>query len=219
MKKGKKRFCMIISFARTIILYFAVILAMRIMGKRQIGEMQPFELVVTLMLSDLAAVPMQETGIPLLAGLIPICGLVVLEVVLSFLSLKSKRARSFLLGRPAILIRNGKLDEAEMRRLRVNIDDIEDELRKKDIKSVDEVEIAILETDGNLSAFPKADGDSLPYTLISDGRIIEKNLQKCGLSEKQLQSLLEGTAPGDVFLATYTKKDGITVQKKEEGEK
>jgi len=210
---------MIISFARTIILYFAVILAMRIMGKRQIGEMQPFELVVTLMLSDLAAVPMQETGIPLLAGLIPICGLVVLEVVLSFLSLKSKRARSFLLGRPAILIRNGKLDEAEMRRLRVNIDDIEDELRKKDIKSVDEVEIAILETDGNLSAFPKADGDSLPYTLISDGRIIEKNLQKCGLSEKQLQSLLEGTAPGDVFLATYTKKDGITVQKKEEGEK
>lgn len=204
---------MIISFVRTIILYFAVIAAMRIMGKRQIGEMQPFELVVTLMLSDLAAVPMQETGIPLLAGLVPVCTLLVLEVVLSFVAMKSKRARAFLLGRPAILIRNGKLDRAEMQRLRINIDDIEDELRKKDIKSVDEVEIAILETDGNISAFPKSDG-GLPYTFISDGRIIEENLKKCGVSEAQLRKMLGDTRPEEVFLAAYTKKGGLTVQKK-----
>lgn len=206
---------MIISFARTIILYFAVILAMRIMGKRQIGELQPFELVVTLMLSDLAAVPMQETSIPLLAGLVPICALVILEVVLSFVSLKSKRARAFLLGRPAILIRGGQLDEKEMRRLRINIDDIEDELRKKDIKSVDDVEIAILETDGSISAFPKSDGDSLPYTFISDGRVIGENLKKCGISEEQLQKMLGDVRPGEVLLATYTKTRGLSVQKKE----
>ncbi len=206
---------MIISFARTIILYFTVILAMRIMGKRQIGELQPFELVVTLMLSDLAAVPMQDTGIPLLSGLIPICALVILEIVLSFVSLKSGYARAFLLGRPAIIIRGGVLDEREMRRLRVNIDDVEDELRKKDIQSVSEVEIAIVETDGSISAFPKSEGGSLPYTLISDGRVLSENLKKCGLSEEKLQKMLGDTRPRDVFLATYTKKDGLTWQKKE----
>ncbi len=206
---------MIISFVRTIILYFAVILAMRVMGKRQIGELQPFELVVTLMLSDLAAVPMQETSIPLLSGLLPICALLILEVVLSYISLKSKRARGFLLGRPAILIRGGKLDEAEMRRLRVNIDDIEDELRKKDIKSVADVEIAILETDGSISAFPMSGGDSLPYTLISDGRVIDENLKKCGISRKKLQSMLGGKAPKDIFLATFTVENGIEIQEKE----
>lgn len=206
---------MIISFARTIILYFAVILAMRVMGKRQIGELQPFELVVTLMLSDLAAVPMQETGIPLLSGLVPICALLILEVILSYISLKSKRVRGFLLGQPAILIRDGKLHEQEMRRLRVNIDDIEDELRKKDIKCVADVEIAILETDGSISAFPKQDGDTLPYTLISDGRIIDKNLKKCGITHKKLRSMLGDKAPEDIFLATYAKQGGLSYQEKE----
>jgi len=206
---------MIISCVRTVILYFAVILAMRIMGKRQIGELQPFELVVTLMLSDLAAVPMQETGIPLLVGLLPILVLVILEIVLSFISLKSKRARGFLLGRPAILIRDGKLNEKEMRRLRVNIDDIEDELRKKDIKSIGEVEIAILETDGSISAFPKNSGDTLPYTFISDGRIIDENLKKCGITRKKLQSLLGKTEPGAVLWAVYTKSGGLSYQEKD----
>lgn len=206
---------MIISCVRTVILYFAVILAMRFMGKRQIGELQPFELVVTLMLSDLAAVPMQEAGIPLLVGLLPISVLAILEVVLSFIALKSKRARGFLLGRPAILIRSGKLNEQEMRRLRVNIDDIEDELRKKDIRSIGEVEIAILETDGSISAFPIKGEDTLPYTLISDGRIIDENLKKCGISQNKLQKLLGNTKPEDVLWAAYTKKDGLSYQEKD----
>ena len=207
---------MIISCVRTFILYFAVIVAMRLMGKRQIGEMQPFELVVTLMLSDLAAVPMQETGIPLLSGVVPIGVLLFLEITLSFISLKSKRARAFLLGRPAILIRGGKLNEKEMRRLRINIDDIQDELRKKDIASISEVEIAILETDGNISAFPMADGGGLPYTLISDGRIIDKNLQKSGVSRKKLRDMLGGVPPEAVLVATYDKEKGLSYQKKEE---
>ena len=206
---------MIISFARTIILYFAVILAMRVMGKRQIGEMQPFELVVTLMLSDLAAVPMQETGIPLLAGLVPICALLILEISLSFISLKSKRLRTFLLGHPVVLVRNGTLQEEALRRLRISIDDVEDELRKKDIQSLDDVEFAIIETDGSLSAFPKEQFSPMPRTLIEDGRILSKNLQKCGLSQKQLEEMLEGTPPEEVFLATYTKQNGLRMQKKE----
>lgn len=206
---------MIIAVVRTVILYFAVILAMRIMGKRQIGELQPFELVVTLMLSDLAAVPMQETGIPLLVGLFPILVLVILEIILSYISLKSKRARGFLLGRPAILIRGGKLNEQEMRRLRINIDDVEDELRKKDIRSIGEVEIAILETDGSLSAFPMSDSDTLPYTLISDGRIIDENLKKCNLTKEKLQKLLGDKKPEKVLWAVYTKKNGLSYQEKD----
>ena len=209
---------MIVAAIRTVLLYFIVILVMRVMGKRQIGELQPFELVVTLMLSDLATIPMQETGVPLLAGIVPIFILAALEILLSYLSLKSKRARAFLLGRPSILIRNGVLDEKEMRQLRVNLDDILDELRKKDIASVDEVAIAIVETDGSISAFPKSDGSTVPYTLISDGRIISENLKKCNISEKKLREMLGSKKPEDIFLATYTKKDGISVQeKKKEG--
>lgn len=205
---------MIIAFVRTIVLYFAVIIAMRMMGKRQIGELQPFELVVTLMLSDLASIPMQETGIPLFAGLLPIVTLTFLEISLSFFSLKSKRARAFLLGRPSILIRNGVLDEGEMRRLRINLDDILEELRKKDIRSVEEVAIALLETDGSISAFPKESGGSIPYTLISDGRILTKNLQKCGISEKALRKMLGDKKPSDIFLASYTPEDGLSLQEK-----
>lgn len=206
---------MILSFVRTVILYFAVILSMRIMGKRQIGELQPFELVVTLMLSDLAAVPMQNTGIPLLSGLLPIFALLILEIIFSYVSLKSKKFRQMIIGRPSVIIRDGVPVEAEMRRLRVNIDDLLEELRKKDMESIDEVAVAILETDGTLSAFPKG-GAPLPYTLISDGRIITKNLEKCGISEKALRKMLGGTDPKSIFLATYTKKDGISVQKKED---
>ena len=205
---------MVISFVRTVILYFAVILAMRVMGKRQIGEMQPFELVVTLMLSDLAAVPMQNTGIPLLSGILPICALLILELTISYISLKSKRLRRVFIGSPSILIREGKLIEEALSRNRINLDDILEELRKKDMEKIEDVGIAILETDGTLSVFPN-NGVPLPHTLISDGRLIGENLKKCGLSRKELEKMLGTTRPEDVFLATYTKKDGLSVQKKE----
>ena len=205
---------MVISFVRTVILYFAVILAMRVMGKRQIGEMQPFELVVTLMLSDLAAVPMQNTGIPLLSGILPICALLILELTISYISLKSKRLRRVFIGSPSILIREGKLIEEALTRNRINLDDILEELRKKDMEKIEDVGIAILETDGTLSVFPQ-NAVPLPVTLISDGRLIAKNLKKSGLSKKELEKMLKSTRLEDVFLATYTKKNGLSVQKKE----
>lgn len=222
---------MIISFIRTIILYFAVVFSLRFMGKRQIGELQPFELVVTIMISDLATIPMQESGIPLLNGLVPIATLTVIEVALSYVNLKSKRIRGFLIGRPTFIIRNGQLDEKALKDLRVNLDDIMDELRKKDIMSINDVEIAIVETDGSISAFPKApqrpltpsdlniqvENDEMPYTIISDGKTIPQNMEKCGITDKKLQNLLKSQKADvqDILVATYTQKDGLLYQLKE----
>lgn len=222
---------MIIAFFRTIILYIAVMACMRLMGKRQLGEMQPFELVVTIMISDFASVPMQNTGVPLINGLVPILTLSVLEIFFSFVVLKSKRARTVLIGRPSILIRNGEIDMEELSRLRFSIDDLIEEVRKKDLNDISDVEIAILETDGGFSVIPKAeartatlsdlniagDEDELPCEIILDGRRINENMKKCGISEKRLRKMLGQmgyTDIGEIAVATYTQKDGLTVKRK-----
>lgn len=222
---------MIIAFFRTIILYIAVMACMRLMGKRQLGEMQPFELVVTIMISDFASVPMQNTGVPLINGLVPILTLSVLEIFFSFVVLKSKRARTALIGRPSILIRNGEIDMEELSRLRFSIDDLIEEVRKKDLNDISDVEIAILETDGGFSVIPKAeartatlsdlnisgDEDELPCEIILDGRRINENMKKCGISEKRLRKMLGQmgyTDIGEIAVATYTQKDGLTVKRK-----
>lgn len=222
---------MIIAFFRTIILYIAVMACMRLMGKRQLGEMQPFELVVTIMISDFASVPMQNTGVPLINGLVPILTLSVLEIFFSFVVLKSKRARTVLIGRPSILIRNGEIDMEELSRLRFSIDDLIEEVRKKDLNDISDVEIAILETDGGFSVIPKAeartatlsdlnisgDEDELPCEIILDGRRINENMKKCGMSEKRLRKMLGQmgyTDIGEIAVATYTQKDGLTVKRK-----
>src|SRR5690606_4045311 len=132
------------------ILYISVLIAIRIMGKKEIGELQPAELIDTIMISDLASAPMQEMGVPLMHGIIPIFTLVILEVTVSFLSLKNKRIRSFITGRPSIIIKNGVIDRKELSRLRYNIDDLLGELRKKDLSDINDVDMAVLETDGGL---------------------------------------------------------------------
>ncbi len=222
---------MIIAFFRTIILYIAVMICMRLMGKRQLGEMQPFELVVTIMISDFASVPMQNTGVPLINGLIPILTLSVLEIFFSFIVLKSKRARTVLIGRPSILIRGGEIDMEELSRLRFSVDDLIEEIRKKDISDIGDVEIAVLETDGGFSVIPKADAktvtlsdlnikddsEGLPCEIILDGRRINENMKKCGISEKRLRKMLNKmgyTNIGDIAVATYSQKRGLTVKKK-----
>ncbi len=146
---------MIIAFVRTIILYISVMIAMRLMGKRQLGEMQPMELIVTIMISDLASVPMQNTGIPLLNGLIPIFTISFLEILFSFLALKSKKSKEILVGKPSIIIKDGKINKKEMEKLRFTLDDLKEEIRKKDIRNIEDVQMAILETDGGFSVFPK----------------------------------------------------------------
>lgn len=223
---------MTISVIRTFILYVAVMIGIRIMGKRQIGELQPSELVITIMFGNLAAVPMQETGIPLINGIAPIITLVFIEVILSAVSLKSKRFRRFISGSPSIIIRNGEIDLEEMRRLRMSTDDIMEALRSKDIVNIDDVQTAILDTDGEICIVPKAakrpvtpedmglapKEEQMPYTLISDGRIITDNLNKINKSEKWLRGELKKQKLKlcDVLLADYTRDGKFTFKKKEQ---
>ena len=222
---------MTISVIRTFILYIAVMLGIRIMGKRQIGELQPSELVITIMFGNLAAVPMQETGIPLINGIAPIITLVFIEVILSAISLKNKRFRRFISGSPSIIIRNGEIDLEEVRRLRMSTDDIMEALRSKDIVNIEDVQTAILDTDGEICIVPKAakravtpedlglspKEENMPYTLISDGRIIKDNLSKINKSEKWLRDELSKHKLRlcDVLLADYTRDGKFTFKKKE----
>ena len=183
---------MILSYMRTIILYTALILAMRLLGKRQIGQMEPSEFVVAMLVADLASIPMQNNAIPLVNGLVPILTVMGLELILSHLSLKSIRLRKLLCGKPVILIDNGKIIQENLRRTQVTLDELSGHLREKDVLDIQTVQYAILETNGNLSVFPypseqpatardagvKAAKQYLPITLISDGRLLADNLKK-----------------------------------------
>lgn len=187
---------MLLIILRTIILFAATFLLLRIMGKREIGQLQPYELVIIIMISELAAVPMEDIDIPILRGLIPIFVLAALQVTLAFVSIKSERIRGLISGKPSILIKNARIDEAEMARQRYNINDLLEQLRSKNAPNIADVEYAILETSGQLSVILKsqkravAPGDlqistqyeGLPTTLIIDGHIINENMSKIGLS-------------------------------------
>ena len=146
---------MITAFVRTIILYFLIVVGMRLMGKRQIGELEPSELVLTMMISDLAAVPMQDFGIPLLSGLLPILTLLALSLLLSQLSLRSLRLRALICGTPTVLIRGGKLQQDAMRKNRFTIDELMEELREQGVTRIEDVTYAVLENSGQPSSRPR----------------------------------------------------------------
>lgn len=188
------------------------------MGKRQVGQLQPSELVVALIIADLAAVPMSEVGIPLINGIIPIITLFIMEELLSYISMKSERARGLISGKPSILIERGTIIEDELRRIRYNINDLLEQLRLKNFSNVEDVSYAILETSGQLSVIPKeekkpvtlkdmnliAKTGHLPVTVIIDGRIISDNLHKTGLSNNWLADQLRKNSiksSEDVFFA------------------
>lgn len=143
------------TFLRTIILYLLVVLGLRMMGKRQVGEMQPSELVVAIMISDLASIPMQDVGIPLLSGVIPIFTLIIVEIALSQISLKNRKFRKLLTGKPSVIIHNGKILRDEMKKLRFNHDDLTEQLRIQGYVSIEDINFAILETNGQLSIIPR----------------------------------------------------------------
>lgn len=185
---------MLVVFVRTIILYIIVVIVMRIMGKRQIGQLQPFELAIAIMISDLAAVPMQNTGIPLLHGIIPILTLLILQLLISFLSIKSLRARAIICGKPAILIEKGLIVESTLSKELYTLNDLLEQLRINNFPNIADVEYAILETNGQLSVIPKSqkrplnpedmdiktDYEGLPMDIIIDGRVLLDNLEKIG---------------------------------------
>ena len=221
---------MITAFTRTIILYFLIMTGLRLMGKRQIGELEPGELVLTMMISDLATVPMQDFGIPLLAGVIPILTLLALSMLLSQLSLINLRFRALVCGTPSILIRQGVLQQSVMRKNRYTLDELLEELRGQGYSGISEVKYAILENSGHLSVLPwspppsaaqmglQSEEPVLPVVLVNDGRVLRGNLEACGRDAAWLEETLrrEGAdAPGDVFLLTLDETGQVFCVKKE----
>lgn len=195
---------MIITALRTIIIYLILIAGFRITGKRQLGELQPIELVVTLLLSDLAAVPMQETGIPLLNGLIPIAVLISLELILSAWMMKSGSLSRLISGNPIVIIHDGKLQQSALRKLRLTVDDLTESLRQQGVFDWHEVQYAIAETNGKISVFKfseyqtaeKQDLSSAKQALaqvplISDGNFVDWGLTFCNVSKKDVQRFLK----------------------------
>ena len=222
---------MILSYIRTIILYMILITSIRLMGKRQIGQMEASEFVVTMLVANLASIPMQDGAIPLFSGLVPILTVLGLELILTTLSLKSLKFRKILCGKPVILIENGKILQENLKLTRVTLDELTGHLREKDILDPRTVKYAILETNGNLSVFPyekynpanardagiAVKEQYLPITIISDGRLLSENLVTAGKNLAWVEKILKHyeTTRDNTFLLTVDAQDKVIFYPKE----
>lgn len=210
---------MFVVLIRTIVLYLLIIAGLRLLGKRQLGELEPTELTLALIIADLASVPMQDNGIPLLTGIIPIAVLLCLASILSVLSAKSIRFRTILCGRPSVVVSDGRVMEQELRRNRLTVDELLEELRILGYIDLQAIKFAVLESNGQLSVLPRAtqmpvtagqmkikpQETGLPIIVISDGRLLSKSLAAQGRDEKWLYRQLAAhglTSPRQVFLLT-----------------
>ncbi|HOB07945.1 MAG: DUF421 domain-containing protein [Limnochordia bacterium] len=224
---------MLIVFVRTFIIYAVVVVLMRLMGKRQIGQLEPYELVVAVMIAELAAIPMEDKAIPLVHGLIPIFTLFFIQVCISYINMKSLWFRSFMDGSPSIVIRNGKIDIDELAKARYNINELLEQLRTKGYANIADVEFAILETSGNLSVIPKSQKrpltpadlhidtgyEGLPLPLVLDGTIQRDNLSDAGLTVDWLVSELAKLGIDDVnevFFASLDTQGNLFYQTRKE---
>ena len=222
---------MIISAIRAILLYIIIIFAMRMMGKRQISEMQTSELVITLLMSNIASIPMQDTEQSMLSGIIPMMVLLVCEIFISYLMLKKSGIRRLICGKPIIVINDGTVDQQAMKELRISTEDLYEKQKKKDVFDISEVAYAILETNGKMSVFKKSiyspltvgdlemqkEDSILKVTVISDGEIAKSSLKVCGLGTNWLYETLksENIALKDVFIMTADKYKNYSIIKKE----
>ena len=222
---------MVLSYLRTIVLYLALVAVIRIMGKRQVGQMEPSEFVVTMLVANLAAIPMQDGAIPLYSGLVPILTVLGAELVLSWLILGSSHLRRLLCGKPVILIENGRLLQGNLRSARMTLDELTAHLRLKDILDLKSVQYAILETNGSLSVFPypkdapataKDAGipvkkQHLPITLVADGKLSKENLTRSGKDRAWVEQAVgqRGTDIPGTMLLTVDETDRILFIPKE----
>ena len=222
---------MLITFFRAIVLYILVLVVMRLMGKREIGQMQPFELAISIMIADLATLPMTETGVPISNGIIPILGLLVMHLTISMLNLKSTKAREIICGKPAILIFRGKVDEKVLKKERFTVNELEERLRGNNIVNLGDVEYAILETSGQVTVIQKPEKrtttpedfnitpeyEGIPYDLVVDGKVMNQNLQLIGKNYNWLKKQVEkfDMKPEEALVVTYDGKGQIFCQKKE----
>ena len=224
---------MLITFFRSIVLYILVLIVMRLMGKREIGQLQPFELAIAIMIADLASIPMTEIGIPIYYGIVPILGLLMMHMFISFLNMKSIKAREILCGRPSILIYRGKIIEKELKKQRFTINELEERLRGNDVFNLGDVEFAILETSGQVTVIQKPekrniipedlnispDYEGIPYDLVVDGKVMTENLKELGKNYKWLEKQTEkfNIKPEEALIVTLDAKGQIYCQKKEKG--
>ena len=221
---------MLITFFRAIILYIIVLIVMRAMGKREIGQLQPFELAISIMIADLATIPMSEIGVPITNGIVPILGLLLMHLIISILNMKSLRARQIICGKPRILIYRGKIDEKALKKERFTINELQERLRGKDITSLGDVEYAILETSGDVTVIKKPekrgtipedfniqpDYEGITYDLVIDGQVMYDNLKAIGKNYEWLKKEVGKfkIKPEDALVVTIDGKNQIFCQAK-----
>lgn len=223
---------MAIIFVRTVILYFAILISMRIMGKRQLGEMEISEFIVAALIADLAATPLQDIGIPLLNGLVPIIIMFCFEIIIAGLNMRSVKLRKLTYGRPEIIIRNGRIIREAMQKNRFTLDELMQELRAQGLTDTAQVEYAVLETNGQLSIILKSgdqpatasqmgvDGDDVSYAhiIINEGRILDNNLKLLGRDRRWLSNELKRQnfrSADEVYILTLSESGRVFCQAKE----
>ena len=223
---------MLITFFRAIVLYLIVLVVMRLMGNRELGQLQPFELAISIMIADLASIPMTEIGIPIFNGIVPILGLLVMHLIISLINLKSLKAREIICGKPSILIYRGKINEKELKKERFTINELEERLRGNNVVNLGDVEYAILETSGQVTVIQKPEKrntipedfnivpeyEGIPYDLVVDGKVMNKNLKAIGKNYNWLKKQVEkfDIKPEEALVVTIDGKGQIFCQKKEE---
>lgn len=227
---------MTLLFIRCIIVYLLILAAMQVMGKRQLGQLQPFELVIILILSELASFAMQSNKIPLIHSVMPILTIMLLQVLISLLNLKSENMRSLICGRPAILIEKGRFREDVMAKQRINLNDLQEMCRSQGYFDLSAIDYAIMETNGHLSLLPKTEKRPLQVSdmlaempqeqigelFILDGHINQRGLKAAGLDENWLMKQLAAKhidRPEELFLAGTDESGQFFLQKKKTGGK
>lgn len=226
---------MLTIFVRSIILYIIVLIVMRLMGKREIGQLQPFELAIAIMIADLATIPMADIGIPIMDGIIPILGLLVMHLLISIVNMKSMKIRGLICGKPSILIYRGRIDENVMRKERFTINELQERLRSSNINNIADVEYAILETNGQVSVIEKPNKrvatpedfnimpeyEGMAYDLVIDGKVMNENLAKLGKNYSWLKNQARkfNMLPEEALIITINGKGEIFYQKKESNKK
>ncbi len=224
---------MLITFFRSIILYIIVLIVMRLMGKREIGQLEPFELAISVMIADLATIPMTASGIPISNGIVPILGLLVMHLFISIINMKSIKARMIICGKPSILIYRGKIQEKTLKKERFTINELQERLRGNNVSNISDVEYAILETSGDVTIILKPNKrntipedfnimpeyEGIPYDLVIDGKIMEKNLKLIGKNYNWLKKEVGkfGMKPEEALVVTLDGKNQIFCQKKMKG--
>ena len=226
---------MAVVFVRAVILYILLIFTVRLMGKRQIGELQPSELAITILISNIATLPVEDTGMPLLTGIVPILTLASLDVIMSWLGMKSRLIRGFTCGKPVVIVSNGKPDRKKMKAMRFTVDDLIESLRGQGIFDISEVQFAVVETTGTLSVYQKfanrnvtnsdmeikGKDNNPPEVVIADGECVTEAMERIGITNEWIENTLkrEKKEIKDIFIMTVTADKNYSIMMNSEDKK